>query len=365
MAKKAEDKPASSTPARSTLSQADVPSIPLTDALRVPRAIAGELAKRPSTPLQVAAAMGIKPTTGPFRTMTAAAMAYGLTDAGAFAEKIGLTELGRRAVAPTSEGDDIVALRQAVLKPRVTREFLSRYNNSKWPRDDIAKNVLEELGVAPSQTDRALTLIRTDADSLGLLKNINGTDFVDLTYDAVEAAESPASTTRAASSPTGPDESVLQSDLAVPLTARADNRRVFITHGKNQTIVDQIKKLLKFGDYEPVVSVDNQTTAKPVPDKVMDDMRSCTAGIVHVGSEMKVLDPEGIEHQMLNPNVLIEIGAAMALYGRRFILLVERGVTLPSNLQGLYEVRYEGTGLDYDSTTRLLEAFADFKNVPI
>ena len=65
---------------------------------------------------------------------------------------------------------------------------------------------------------------------------------------------------------------------------------------------------------------------------------------------------------MLNPNVLIEIGAAMALYGRAFILLVERGVVLPSNLQGLYEVRYEGDGLDHQSTMALLEAFASFKN---
>ncbi len=82
---------------------------------------------------------------------------------------------------------------------------------------------------------------------------------------------------------------------------------------------------------------------------------------MHVGAEKKVLDANGAEHQMLNPNVLIEIGAAMALYRQRFILLVQRGVTLPSNLQGLYEVRYDGDGLDHDSTMRLLEAFADFK----
>jgi predicted nucleotide-binding protein len=94
----------------------------------------------------------------------------------------------------------------------------------------------------------------------------------------------------------------------------------------------------------------------------MDDMRSCAAAIVHVGTEMKVLDEEGKEFRMLNPNVLIEIGASMALYGRRFILLVEKGVTLPSNLQGLYEVRYEGSKLDYDATMKLLKAFNDFKN---
>ena len=71
------------------------------------------------------------------------------------------------------------------------------------------------------------------------------------------------------------------------------------------------------------------------------------------------------EHVVLNPNVLIEIGAAMALYGRRFILVVKDGITLPSNLQGLYEVRYSGDTLDGSATIRLMEAINDIKNHPL
>lgn len=64
-------------------------------------------------------------------------------------------------------------------------------------------------------------------------------------------------------------------------------------------------------------------------------MRSCAAAIIHAGSKQRLIDAEGREHKMLNQNVLIEIGAAMALYGRKFILLVEKEMNLPSNLQGL------------------------------
>lgn len=60
--------------------------------------------------------------------------------------------------------------------------------------------------------------------------------------------------------------------------------------------------------------------------------------------------------------MLIEIGAAMMRYGGKFLLLVEKGTTLPSNLQGLYEVRYQGDELDYPATMKLLKAFNDFKN---
>lgn len=152
-----------------------------------------------------------------------------------------------------------------------------------------------------------------------------------------------------------------------PMAAPQDlmrNKRVFVTHGKNKTIVEQLKELLAYGDLEPIVSVERESVAKPVPDKVLDDMRSCGAGIVHVHGEQRLLDAAGNEQIVLNPNVLIEIGAAMALYDRQFILLVEKGVTLPSNLQGLYEVRYEGDLLDYEATMKLLKAFNQFKKQP-
>lgn len=91
-------------------------------------------------------------------------------------------------------------------------------------------------------------------------------------------------------------------------------------------------------------------------------MRNCGAAIIHVDAERRLMDQEAKEHVELNPNVLIEIGAAMALYGRRFILLVKNGISLPSNLQGLFEVRYEGEALSGDVTIKLLEAINDMKS---
>ena len=137
--------------------------------------------------------------------------------------------------------------------------------------------------------------------------------------------------------------------------------RVFISHGKQRAVVTQIKELLAFGNIEPVVSVERESTAIPVPEKVFEDMRSCGAGVIHVGGEGKYLDREGDEHSKINDNVLIEIGAAMALYGKKVVLLVERGVTLPSNLQGLYRCDFEGDRLDYEATMKLLKTFSQFR----
>lgn len=137
--------------------------------------------------------------------------------------------------------------------------------------------------------------------------------------------------------------------------------RVFITHGRNTKIVEQLKQIVIFGKLTPIVAEEHETTSKPVPEKVMDDMRSCDAGIIHVASEQVLIDESGKPQHKINENVLIEIGAAMALYRHNFILLVESGVQLPSNLQGLYECRYEGDKLDGESTMKLLKAFNEFR----
>ena len=50
----------------------------------------------------------------------------------------------------------------------------------------------------------------------------------------------------------------------------------------------------------------------------------------------------------------------MALYDDKFVLLVEEGVSLPSNLQGLYECRYKGDELNMPAIMKLLKAFSEF-----
>ena len=92
-------------------------------------------------------------------------------------------------------------------------------------------------------------------------------------------------------------------------------------------------------------------------------MKSCQAAVIHVGVDSILFDKAGNEVPQINQNVLIEIGVARAWYGNKFILLVENGVTLPSNLQGLYECRYSGSDLNMEAAFKLLEAFADFRKI--
>ncbi|HEX3510112.1 MAG TPA: TIR domain-containing protein [Solirubrobacteraceae bacterium] len=353
---------------RGRVSQTDVPRHTLDEALRVATVLSDQFGKKPTKPFRAADALDMSPTSSRWRTLTGASIAYGLTTGGYNAPEIALTALGRRIVAPTVEGDDLAAKREAFLKPRVVRAFLEQYNDNPLPSERIGRNVLEsDYGVAADATARTLNFILEGARSLGLAKDIKDKTYVDLDgvasdasslLEAVDDGEEPPSGVEAqeeARLTTPPSATTPPDDLTT-------NRRVFITHGRNKKIVEQIKELLTFGSFEPVVSVERESVSKPVPEKVLDDMRSCAAAVIHVGTEQRLLDETGSEHRVINSNVLIEIGAAMMRYGGKFILLVEEGTTLPSNLQGLYEVRYSGNELDYPATMKLLKAFNEFKS---
>lgn len=181
MAQRKDSVPASKPRARrSRLLQEDVPGFTLEQALRVARAISENYAHKPTRPLNVAHAMGMTPTSGPFRGITGAAVAYGLTTGAAQAPEIGLTPLGMRAVRPTVEGDDLAARREALLRPKVVGQFLRDYDGSALPSDAIAKNVLQEMGVPAERLDEVLALIVDGATALGFIKEWSGKRFVDL-----------------------------------------------------------------------------------------------------------------------------------------------------------------------------------------
>lgn len=366
------------------MKQADVPSASLDEALRIPQAILDHYAGKPTSPLYTAKALNVDPKGSQLKLLSGAAIAFGLIEGGSQAASISVTELARRILRPKEEDADLIAKREAVLKPRVFGEFLRNYDGNPFPRQDIALNVLEEKGVPRDKAAEVLERIEASASAVGFLTEIKGKKYVTLQASHNNTSESQDNQSDVDISDFGVDNDKIVIAQIEPLvtlptpniktapvhvtsmaTAIVDDqrrRRVFVTHGKNRDFVDPIKKLLEYGELRPIVSVEKQSVSKPFPEMVLDDMRSCGATIIHVDADKTITDSEGQSHVLLNPNVLIEIGAAMAFYGRRFILLVRDGVKLPSNLQGLYEVRYVKETLDASETIKLLEAIKDIKN---
>ncbi len=346
---------------RTYISQSEIPRLTLSEAIRLARGLYDDFAGKPVAPHQLAMAVDISPTSSAWQELCGASMAYGLTSGGRNAPSISLTDVARRVVAPTVEGDDLKAKVECGLRPEIARRFYQRYDRAKFPQDKIARNILAEMGVPPDRLDKVLEIVKRNGEFIGIIHQTKTGPFVAMDTSQAELERGRALVTVEEQVKVPAELPSGTGALEHRVPALASSQRVFITHGKNREVVSQLKDLLSFGKFVPVVAEEHETTSKPVPDKVLEDMRSCFAGLIHVASEEELLDKEGTVHHRINENVLIEIGAAMALYRRNFILLVHKGIHLPSNLQGLYVCYYEGEKLDYEATMKLLKAFSEFR----
>ncbi len=88
-------------------------------------------------------------------------------------------------------------------------------------------------------------------------------------------------------------------------------------------------------------------------------MRKCSAAVICVTTD---------EHETrtdrthgINQNVLIEIGAAFVLYDKKVVLIWDKTIAVPSNLQGLYRCEFSGEELSWTTGMKLMKTVSKFK----
>lgn len=352
---------------RAYVSQGEVPRKSLEKALRIARAIADDYGKAPTSPLDVAAALKMTPTGGAFRDLAGAAMAYGLTEGGAWADEIALTPLGLRVVAPVEEGDDRAAMREALLRPRIVREFLQKYDGSKFPREDIGKNVLERMGVAAQRRAETLSLIRESIETLGLYRRIKDEIWVNLgavpsapsTEEAEEsedetgaphvAEDSERSNNGAGASPVAPE---------TPGSREARRPNALFIGARDKKPRDQLTKIL--GQYQvPYKVADGEPNqGRPISQKVTDTMEQCGAAILIFSADEEYFDKEGASLWRPADNVVHELGAASVKYGNRIVVFKEQSVKLATNFRDIGYIEFEKDKLDAKGHELLKELIA-------
>jgi hypothetical protein len=319
----------------------DFPKHTLEDALRVAEVLEDKNSGNPLPPTDVAIGLGKSPGSSEFRMLLSSAIRYGLTEGSYNQPRISLQESGRNIVEPKSPEERTRALIQATLKPEVFRKIFEAYKNKKLPDMQFFCNTLvRDFSIARDQAERCAQIFFANVEKVGLVKQATTGKWLS---DEAAPAAPPASAASVQAGTTAEEEIAAQETAGVTIIPKpavlpqgkaglpqdVRLKRVFVTHGKNKAFIDPIKKLLAFGEFGAVIAAERESVSQPVPDKVMNDMRSCGAAIIHVEDELRLMDKDTNEHIVLNPNVLIEIGAAMALYGRRFILLVKEGVKMP------------------------------------
>jgi hypothetical protein len=340
------------------------PQDTLEEALRVATAIRDQNAGRPFNRLLLAQAVNRTPASSAFRSLITSSAKYGLTIGNYNSQEVELSDLGRSAVYHRTDDERASALAQAALHPPLFARFFQKYNQNRFPREDLAINTLQvDFGVPGDLAPRCLEVIHATGAFAGILRNIS-----EVLYVMLDAATPPS----AAATPLG--EAAAPAALGLPAEQRPAEAppiepppsappcappRVFISHSKSEAILEQLKTILNFGAFAYEIAQEEETPAIPVPTKVRRAMRRCNCAVINISADEQEKLPDGTYG--INQNVLIEIGAAFVLYYPRVVLLVDRRIALPSNLQGLYRCDYEGEELSWSAGMKLQNALAGFR----
>jgi hypothetical protein len=331
------------------------PSHTLQEALVVAEAIQNKNAGKPWKPIFVGEAINKSPTSNAFRDVTSSSYKYGLTQGTWNAQYISLTALGSSITKPLDATKRVADLQRAVQEVELFKSIYEHYRDSKFPSvdDKYFKNMLEvEFHVPRELVDECARMLIENGKFTGIIREVKGMPFVVFAETPVEMpVEAPAEAI-------GETRMPLPEEEKTPSTSIS---HVFISHSKNATILDQIKTILEFGQFRFVVAEEVETTSIPIPDKIFGLMRECDCAIMSVTADEKERNSDG--SYRVNPNVLIEIGAAFLAYNKKVILLADKRVVLPSNLQGLYRCEYEGDELSFSAALKLQKALAQFREI--
>jgi hypothetical protein len=121
------------------VSSKDLPKKTLEDALKVTQAIKDNYGKA-ATWEDIAKAMEFSPTNPNNQYFLWSATAYGIVDKDEN-DNYKVTEIGRKILAPTYEGEDREGAIKAIANPTILGRFLSDYSAAQLPSGDIFKNV--------------------------------------------------------------------------------------------------------------------------------------------------------------------------------------------------------------------------------
>lgn len=337
----------------------DEPSFPLHSlkkSLQVIEAIEKNYAGDPTDPVDIADAIGTTLNSSNFRNLLTSSHRYGLTNGSYKSEKIEMTPLGSSIVEFTSDNGRNEALLEALLQPDVFKNFLQKYDRKEFPREEIIRNVLKnDFNIPHERVETCATILTENVNNFSLIHE--KTKMLRLSQlSEPKPQKTPQEDT---SDSLDVQEQEYEEEQESQPVLEKITPKVFISHGKNQNILDQMKTILEFGSFEYIIAEEVETSAIPIPDKVFGLMRECNCAIINVSADEEMKQGDG--SYRINENVLIEIGAAFVHYNKRVILLVDKRIDLPSNLQGLYKCEYEGNELSFLVAMKLQKTLTEFK----
>src|SRR5258706_14142087 len=231
------------------VSQSDIPMHSLEESISVAQSIYDNYGGRGTPPHQVAIALELSPAGKVWQNIAGASIAYGLTNGGCKSTEINVTDLGKKIVAPEEDGEDLLAKVDACLTPKIIKDFFAKYDKAKFPKDIIGKNVLISMGVPKEKVEEVYQLILANGKYVGIIQETKTGPFVFIGNPIAPNAEANVN---------GTIQNREEKNDELPFVPKVEPKidlntnknlqtgfnirpRVFISHGKNKKIVEQLK----------------------------------------------------------------------------------------------------------------------------
>lgn len=338
------------------------PKNTLKEALKLAESIQNNNAGQPYSRLDLAKSLDYTPESSTFRTLITSSSRFGLTSGSYQADKISLTPLGIEIVAPRNEGEKAQGIKKALFSVKLYKDFFTRFDGHKVPRKEFFKSTLNrDFSIPNEDTDECYDMIIKNAKELGVINTIKDAEYFQLALLMPSGSEMKPPEGEEETPEEQEQQTVTTTTQLPPSPPVVHKPKVFISHSKNQKILSQIERILKFGQFDYEIAEKTETTAIPIPDKVFGSMHNCNCAIINISADEKERKEDG--SYGINQNVLVEIGAAFLLYNKRVILLTDKRITMPSNLQGLYCCYYEGEELGFEAVMKVQEALINFRKM--
>jgi predicted nucleotide-binding protein len=349
------------------------PTVPLKDALKVAKAISDNNAGKPYNRVLLADAMGYSASSSSFRELIMASARFGLTKGSYAAESIEMSNLGLRIVRPTSDGERLEAMREAMRAIPLFQQLTDHFKNNKLPQPEFFKNSLERdpFNVSPVWSQEAVSVFNETGKYVGVIRETRGGWYVlpdagpsaasdDFESDSVVDGE----VREVAAPPTAVvDRPLARSTLPVETEPLSSAQQVdpprqtqfFVAHGRDRESLTQLKDMLTKLTIPFVIAQDEPHAGRPISQKVADLMRACSGGIFIFTGDEKLQDLDG--EAVLRPrlNVVFELGAASLLYAQKIVIFKEKGVEFPTDFRDLGYIEFEKGQLAAKSMDLMME----------
>jgi predicted nucleotide-binding protein len=141
--------------------------------------------------------------------------------------------------------------------------------------------------------------------------------------------------------------------------------KAFIAHGGRSGILDKLREFIEALGIAPIIVELSPSRGMTVDDKVNSYIKDADCGIV-LATKGGIVDTKGTkQRQHPRLNVIDELERLRAAFPEKTILLVERGVDLPSNVSGLTHEPFVGQSMDraFTAIARELVEFGILKAV--